>query len=79
MTGQAVVTATTCVDDRGANEAQNSKSSNKYKASPRDPKIGQRVESHLLALRKKEGGGIQKRRFRRFYFALAFVLGLFVF
>ena len=69
VTGQAVVTATTCVDDRGANEALRkdvSKTSDtKYRGSPRDNKIGQRVETHLLALRKKEGGGIQKRRFRK--------------
>ena len=72
VTGQAVITQTTVADDLGANAAENALNGSDKKdlchrannAGGTTKKIGQRVESHLLALRKREGGGISKRRFR---------------
>ena len=64
VTGQAVITQTTCVDDLGAKEAAKNKDGNTHYAQSRTANVGQRVESHLLALKKIEGGGISKRRFR---------------
>ena len=71
VTGQAVITQTTVADDLGANKAEKDLAGTKDDLCHRvnytggiTKKIGQRVESHLLALRKKEGGGISKRRFR---------------
>lgn len=65
VTGQAVITQTTCVDDAGAKTAQgNSGGLQPNKNKGMTKYIGQRVESHLLALRKIDKGGISKRRFR---------------
>ena len=65
VTGQAVVTQTTCVDDYLANEAEsafNKEPAGRYKPSA-DPRILHRVESHLLALRRKNNNqGILKKK-----------------
>ena len=68
VTGQAVITQTTCVDDAGAKIAEGSSDPERIMPKPgkngMTKNIGQRVESHLLALRKIDNGGISKRRFR---------------
>lgn len=67
VTGQAVVTQTTCVDDYLANEAESAFNKSpdpekRYKPSA-DPRILHRVESHLLALRRKNNNqGILKKK-----------------
>lgn len=53
------------MDDAGYNQLKREGATTEhFKNDQKDAKIGQRVESHLLALRKIDKGGIKKRRHR---------------